>query len=347
MGAVNIPPQYNKIFTGVLSDRWLNKRIARGDDPQTILERYRDPDVVTEAGLDRLVELMVMHQQKRDELCDTRIGDYIMANLASDRLFTHMHHPSLELFALLLREVFTRMGCSSAQIEQAMSHHRVAPFAPWDMPIHPRIAEHLGLKWASHDLKYKLAPFGERVTWDQYCQRYVTHDWNEPLQRCLAVANQNLPRAELESLAGDLETAATKYEASEGYSTLSDLRRRLGDLSGSLAAIRDARSLEPLWWHYATRHAQLLILTGDLQEALAIAEDAATWHPREADARITLSEVYYRLGRKQDALQEVRAALVFVPDHPWLLQRQAELEKVSSSTGQKAANAESAAVDAG
>ena len=86
-----------------------------------------------------------------------------------------------------------------------MSHHRVAPFAPWDMPIHPRIAEHLGLKWASHDLKYKLAPFGERVTWDQYCQRYVTHDWNEPLQRCLAVANQNLPRAELESLAGDLE----------------------------------------------------------------------------------------------------------------------------------------------
>jgi tetratricopeptide (TPR) repeat protein len=322
----DIPQDYSKIFTGEFSDRWLNKRIARGDDPQTILARYRDPDVLTEAGLDRLVELVVMHQQQRDAVCDMRLGDRIMANLASERVFAHMHHPSLQLFAFMLCEVFSRMGCSSEQIERSLSHYRTTPFPPGDMPIHPRIAEHLGLKWACHDLRYQIPPFGEHVTWDQYCQRYVSHDWNEPLQRCLAVAKQNLPRAELETVASELETASARYEASEGYCTLSDIRRRLDDLTGSLEAIRRAISLDPFAWHYATRLARLLILTGQREEGLAAAKYVAAWNPEVAEVRIVLLETYAKLGSRQEALQEARAALAIVPDHPYVLHRLADLE---------------------
>jgi tetratricopeptide (TPR) repeat protein len=319
------------MFTHEFSDRWLIRRIARGDDPRTILESYGDPGVVQEAGLDRMVELMALHQQKRDALCDMRLGDYIMANLASEQVFTHLHHPSLNVFALMLREVFARIGCSSAQIERALSHHRAAPFPPWEMPIHPRIAEHLGMKWVFRELKYRLPSFGDRVTWEQYCQRYVTLDWNESLQRCLARAGQDLPRAEQETLAAELETASARYDSTDGYCALSDLRRRLGDLTGSLAAIRHARSREPLWWHYATRHAQLLIRTGHLEEALVIAEDAASRHPEERDARITLFEVYHRLGRNQEALQEMRAALALIPTDPYVAQRFAQLESADNA----------------
>ena len=323
----DIPPACRVAFMGEFGDRWLNQRIARGDDPQRLLECYRDPAVVTEADLDRFVELVVMYQQKRDALCDMRLGDYIMANLTSKPVFTHMHHPNLELFGLMLREVFSRLGCSSTEIERALSHHRSSPFPSWEMPIHPRIAEHLGVKWVSDELKYRFPLFGERVTWDQHCQRYVSHDWNEPLHRCLALADQNLPREDLQTLAADLETASARYDSSEGYRALSDLRRRLNDLRGSLAAIQRAVSLEPFWWHYATRHARLLILTGQWEQGLAVAEDTAAWNPGIAEVRIALCKAYRELGRNQEAVQEARAALAIVPDHPHVLSQLAELER--------------------
>ncbi len=324
----DIPPTYYKTFTGECGDRWLDKRIARGDEPQAILERYRDLDVVKEANLDRLVELAATQQRQRDARADMGLGDYIMANLASEQVFEHMHHPNLRLFALMVREVFSRMDSSSAQIERALSHYRFSPLPAYGAPVHPRIAEHLGLKWASNDLQYRFV-YGERVTWNQYCQRYIAHDWNEPLHRCLALARQDLSQAELEALAADLEAASARYESSEGYCTLSDTLQRLGDLTGSLAAIRRAVSLEPLWSEYAIRHAKLLVATGHLEEGMAAAEDVAAWRSQIPDARITLLEAYYKIGRIQDALQEARATFALHPSHPHVVRWLTFLEETS------------------
>jgi tetratricopeptide (TPR) repeat protein len=320
-----IPSPLRKIFTGEFGDRWLDKRIAQGEDPQALCERYRDSNVVREGSLDRLMELVMLKQQERDARADMHLGDYIMAHLGSERLFLHVHHPDLGLFAQIVREVFPRIGCTSAEIEQALSHYRASPFPPEEHPIHPRIAEHLGLRWAHHDLRYRL-PFGERATWDVFCQRYVAHDWNEPLQHCLARCHRDLPRNELETLASELEAASARYDSSEGYFGLCDTRWRLGDLRGSLEAVRRAVSVEPFALNFATRHAELLSANGYLDEGLAAAEDVVAWQPQYAQARILLFEIYDQLGRTRDALREARAALTLAPDHPHVVRRLAEFE---------------------
>jgi tetratricopeptide (TPR) repeat protein len=279
-----------------------------------------------------MVELVAMKQQERDARADMRLGDYIMTHLASEQVFVHIHHPNLGLFALMLREVFSRMGCSSAEIERALSHYRSSPFPVEELPIHPRIAEHFGLKWARDDLKYRFA-FGERVTWDEYCQRYIAHDWSEHLQCCLARAHRDLPCAELEALATELETASARYDSSEGYFALSATRQRLGDLAGSLDAILLALRSDPLSVGYVTRHAELLLATGHMEEALAAAEDVVVWQPQFAPARIALLETHYRLGQRQEALQEARAAFALAPLHPHVVRRLEELEIASRGSG--------------
>jgi tetratricopeptide (TPR) repeat protein len=322
----DIPPEYRRVFTGNFGDRWLDRRLAAGEDPQSILDHYRQPGVVTEARLDRMIELVAQKQQERDIQADMPLGDYIMRHLPTERVFIHLHHPDLPLFQLMLREVFARMDCTTEEIERAVAAYRASPFPPEEPPVHPRIAEHLGLRWATPDLTYRFS-FGERLTWETFCARYVAHDWNEPLQRCLSFAHRDLPRAELERIVADLEPAAARFESTEGYFALSDMRQRLGDLAGSMAAVDRALASDPLSLPCLSRRADLLLATGRVEESMIAARDLVSWQPDFVPARITLFESYSRLGRLDEALREARAALAVEPRHPHVLRRVAEFER--------------------
>jgi hypothetical protein len=319
-----IPDGYKKVFTGNFGDKWLDRRLLRGEDPDSIVGQYRDLDVVRETNLERLTELVSLKQQERDTQADMKLGQYFMDRLPSERVFLHMHHPNLSLFAHMVREVFSRADCSTQQIEQVLSHYRGTPFPSAEVPIHPRIAEHFRLSWATPELKYRFE-FGERVSWDEYCSRYVNHDWNEPLQTWLKMAHTNRPRAELELLAAGLETAAARYDSAEGFFALAETRRRLGDIAGSLDAIERAYQSDPLSVTYTARRSELLFLYGRRDEGLAAAMDLAVWQPRFKQGRLNLLEMYMQLGRPEDALGEARAAFALDPLHPLAVQRLAQL----------------------
>jgi tetratricopeptide (TPR) repeat protein len=322
----NIPAEYRRVFTGNFGDRWLDRRLAAGEDPRAIVEHYRQPAVVSEARLDRMIELVAQKQQERDAQADMKLGDYIMRHLTTERVFIHLHHPNLALFQLMLREVFARMDCTTAEIERAVGAYRASPFPPEEPPVHPRIAEHLGLQWATPGLAYRFY-FGERLTWETFCARYVAHDWNHPLQHCLSFAHRDLPRDELERIVTELEPAAARYDSSEGYFALSDMRRRLGDLPGSLAALDRALASDPLSLPCLARRAELLLETDCAEEGMQAARDLVSWQPGFVQARITLFESYSRLGRLDDALAQARAALALEPHHPHILHRLADFER--------------------
>ena len=41
------------------------------------------------------------------------------------------------------------------------------------MPVHPKVAKALGVKWASESTKYLYG--GEQITWETYVRRYIEH----------------------------------------------------------------------------------------------------------------------------------------------------------------------------
>jgi tetratricopeptide (TPR) repeat protein len=80
------------------------------------------------------------------------------------------------------------------------------------------------------------------------------------------------------------------------------------------------------------RHAEILLATGRIEDALAAAQDVVIWQPAYAPARIALFEAYDRLGRVEEALNEARAAFAVAPDHPHVRLRLAEIEKKANQS---------------
>jgi hypothetical protein len=41
------------------------------------------------------------------------------------------------------------------------------------VPVHPKVAQALGVKWAGAKTKYLY--YGEQITWETYVRRYIDH----------------------------------------------------------------------------------------------------------------------------------------------------------------------------
>ena len=41
------------------------------------------------------------------------------------------------------------------------------------MPVHPKVAQALGVTWARENTKYLYG--GEQITWETYVRRYIDH----------------------------------------------------------------------------------------------------------------------------------------------------------------------------
>jgi len=322
----DIPAPYRKPFSHEFGDRWLDREIGQGADAQTLVDRYESLDVLAVVNLDRFVELGIATQKARDAQSDMSFCDCIMGQLAEHRPFIQPHHPSLEMFNRLARETYARIGCSQAEIDAALAHGRHSPFSLEEVPVHPRIAAYFGLRWAVPELKYHC-PLGVRMTWVQFCRRYVAHDWGENLQRCLARATKTATTEEATELAAALEAAVSQYESAEGYGALGAIRRRLGQPDAALTAIEQALIADPMGWKYQVWRVHLLLALGRLTDALAAAEDVAAWQPHVVDAVLALAEAHFQLGDAERAACIARRVLATNPTHPYVLAKVEAFER--------------------
>jgi hypothetical protein len=49
----------------------------------------------------------------------------------------------------------------------------LAAFDQMQVPVHPKVAEALGVRWATPERKYRFRQ--EELTWEQYVRRYIDH----------------------------------------------------------------------------------------------------------------------------------------------------------------------------
>lgn len=139
----------------------------------------------------------------------------------------------------------------------------------------------------------------------------------------LRVEDHPAPIDELERIfrihqVSDLLQAHTRYAAL--YDSLGQQenarreRERIGEtLSGYLSGPRrDAQELNSLAWFCALGNVHM-------EEALRAAQLAVELEPESAEIIDTLAEVYFRMGRREEALSTIERAIRLAPEDPYLL----------------------------
>lgn len=125
--------------------------------------------------IERLIDFKRLHafEERRLAEMDRRfqagIGAYILENFKSRQTFYTTAHPNGRIMKMLVKQVARELG---------LSLHFWLPgsldsLRRLQVPVHPKVAAELGLRWAKADRTYLVR--GERVTWESYFRKYISY----------------------------------------------------------------------------------------------------------------------------------------------------------------------------
>ncbi len=136
-------------------DRILAGCIKKGMPPKQILEYYFDGWDEYKLDLDRLVQIESARLRARDAQCVVKMADYVIDNLAKQRLYWTSNHPTPDLLRELTVRLIRTCFNNNAKIEAeadiagtiATCFGERGPLGVIGIPIHAKVAEHLKLEW--------------------------------------------------------------------------------------------------------------------------------------------------------------------------------------------------------
>ena len=125
--------------------------------------------------LDGVVNYVRLHDFEKRRLLalDRRfgftIGEYVLANFQTTQLFYTTVHPNRQLVAMLMEWLMRRLGVDEPFPHVAQLDH----LRRLQVPIHPKVARALGVRWADEHTSYAYE--GRKVTWERYTRAYIEH----------------------------------------------------------------------------------------------------------------------------------------------------------------------------
>jgi hypothetical protein len=79
--------------------------------------------------------------------------------------------PNWQGFNLLIRTILKAMGIKDPV--DPLTQGADALLRIPQVPVHPKVAQDLGVKWADERTRYLV--FGQEMTWEDYIRRYIDH----------------------------------------------------------------------------------------------------------------------------------------------------------------------------
>ncbi|HEX3954352.1 MAG TPA: WcbI family polysaccharide biosynthesis putative acetyltransferase [Stellaceae bacterium] len=139
-------------------------------DHEARFEAYRALDFSGVVNYRRLHDLEVRRLAALDKKYDFTIGEFILENFKNRRVFHTTVRPNWEVFTLLLQYVANLVGATepislTEGIDAALRNPQV--------PVHPKVARDLGIKWADENTRYLNR--GREITWETYTRSYIEH----------------------------------------------------------------------------------------------------------------------------------------------------------------------------
>jgi hypothetical protein len=104
-----------------------------------------------------------------DKQFGCKIGQFILDNFQRKKLFYTTNHPNGQIIGMLLQYLLRQLGMGQGLRPNSTLDH----LRRLQIPVHPKVAAALGVKWADARTKYLFC--GEQITWETYVRRYIEH----------------------------------------------------------------------------------------------------------------------------------------------------------------------------
>lgn len=306
------PPLPDGPYPGQLSDSFLNRLITRGVSPDDALAEYRAHDIAKAAHLDRLYELHTDVQKERDARTGFRIASLIETDFRDEALFMSPHHPNRRLFGSLMTQLFDRMGVGAELTGLALHSMLKAPFPSGELPLHPGVISHFGLRFADDRTRYTFHAEG-RFSFDEYVLRYMRYAHNYELRKGMYLIHQGDLAGAVESLDVALQASP---ESDQGWRSKGLALHHMGRRAEAIEAYRRATEVAPddaeAWFDYA----EALMYGGPLDEAADAARQAIAIAPEYGFGHLVLTEILVKANEVVGAAAAGREALRLLPGRP-------------------------------
>ena len=126
-------------------------------------------------SVDGIINFARLHDFERrrltamDKQFGCEIGQFILDNFQRRRLFYTTNHPNGQIIGMLMQYLLRQLGIGRGfRPNSTLDHLRRL-----QVPVHPKVAETLGVTWAKENTKYLYG--GEQITWETYIRRYIEH----------------------------------------------------------------------------------------------------------------------------------------------------------------------------
>ncbi|KRE15798.1 hypothetical protein ASE63_16350 [Bosea sp. Root381] len=151
-------------FDGLLSR--LRKEIP---DHESRFRVYQSLEVERLIDFNRLHGFEERRLAEMDRKFPAGIGAYILENFRSRQTFYTTAHPNGRIMKMLVKQISRELGLSL----QFWLPGSLDSLRRLQVPVHPKVAAELGIRWAGTERKYLVR--GEWVTWESYFRKYISY----------------------------------------------------------------------------------------------------------------------------------------------------------------------------
>lgn len=306
--AVNAGP-----FPKQNGNRWLNQKLAAGEDPEKVADEYINLDLSKIIPLDRMYAMNKKRIEALDAQCSVS-GQWpiLEQKLKTDRVYHAPLHPANMLIERSVEDLLAQLFPERAE------------FCPWrdsqeafsinQPPIHPSVAKHFGLEWADENSKYCFWREGD-FTHDEFIHRYVHARFDYSLANKLFRFRNGERSGELaRELQGKTKSHPRAYML---FTTLAQeaLSRKKGKVA--LGRANEALSIKPDHLDALIAKSRAYRQLGQDAEALEIAVKALNDHPHDFTTLNTTAQALVALKRYDAAMKLLERARRRRPDAPF------------------------------
>jgi hypothetical protein len=139
-------------------------------DPEARFAAYRDLAMPGLVNYQRLHQLEERRLAALDQQFGISIGAYTLENFRRRRIFHTTVRPNWQVFSLLIQFV---AGLVGAREKLALSEKIDPSLRNPQVPVHPKVARDLGVKWADERTRYVKE--GREISWETYVRSYIEH----------------------------------------------------------------------------------------------------------------------------------------------------------------------------
>jgi hypothetical protein len=138
-------------------------------DREQRLLAYRTLSVDGVINFARLHDFEKRRLTAMDKQFGCEIGQFILDHFQKRRLFYTTNHPNGQILGMLMQYLLRELEMDQGYRPSSTLDH----LRRLQVPVHPKVAEALGVKWADASTRYLYC--GEQITWETYVRRYIEH----------------------------------------------------------------------------------------------------------------------------------------------------------------------------